>query len=983
MKKIIFAFSIITLALMIITGAGENNRLQAHDDKQNTTASCTGIGIVTHSTENSLYLLNPLTHSLDGPYLNGQLGTGKHTLHTAVSPLGNTVVITNPDSETVFVVQLPDRWGQPPTLKGTINIGFNAHDIVISPDGLLAFIHYHGAQPFIATVDIKNGLLLNTYRLPPLMTVSQLDIAADGRTLLATDTDNSTIHVLLLDEEGYLSKTDSIALNFQPRDVAISPDGLTAIVVNPEIGSPAALRIDSPGKVVSVETQIPLRYSYGVSALFSPDGSRIYYLSNSPIQSRLHILNLSSPGIISPSLNPISFDNNAIGENLPTSFEELVSGSGGRYVYALKKGIDTDPAHSMTLIDLESQQRVNNLAGIDFPFNIVFACTHPSISRPTAADQKPFGSFDTPINGATVRSSVAVTGWALDDQGIENVKLYRAQGSALVYIGDASFVEGARPDVALAYPGYPNNTRAGWGYMLLTNFFPNGGNGTFKLHAIAKDTGGQQITLGVKTITIDNANATKPFGAIDTPLQGQTISGSNYRIQGWALTPLPNNIPTDGSTIDVKINGLSIGSPTYNIYRSDIADLFPGYANSNGSLAYIDIDTTQFSDGIHTLEWTVKDSANNIDGVGSRYFRINNAAATNGIIIGYINSAATGDPISQAEVSIYNGTTLVDVISSDSNGRYTTELAVGITYNLRVNRSGYLECPYNNITIDSENVLYLETVLQVPTQNSGRGTVSGTIIDALDGSGVYNASIQVRIGINTFVGTVISSTYTNYNGYYSISVLTGGNYTVEISINGYHTTYYSIICLGGLTIDNQNNTISTEIPTGQIRAVLTWGATPSDLDSHMTGPTSGGSRFHVYWRSQGYATYSPFCALDLDDVTSYGPETITIYQQLSGTYRYSVHNYSDGGSSTSSRLSASNAKIVVYGSTGTLATFNVPTNRTGTLWTVFEISGNQITPVNTIGSESSFSSLDSNQPPGAIAPKANDMHLIRNLPKKK
>ncbi|MBN1276129.1 MAG: BACON domain-containing protein, partial [Deltaproteobacteria bacterium] len=64
----------------------------------------------------------------------------------------------------------------------------------------------------------------------------------------------------------------------------------------------------------------------------------------------------------------------------------------------------------------------------------------------------PFGSFDTPIDGSTVSSSVPLTGWVLDDVGVNNVKIYRGEGTSQVYIGDAVFVEGARPDVAAAYP---------------------------------------------------------------------------------------------------------------------------------------------------------------------------------------------------------------------------------------------------------------------------------------------------------------------------------------------------------------------------------------------------------------------------------------------------------------------------------------------------------------------------------------------------
>jgi hypothetical protein len=242
----------------------------------------------------------------------------------------------------------------------------------------------------------------------------------------------------------------------------------------------------------------------------------------------------------------------------------------------------------------------------------------------TASTEPPFGSFDTPIEGSTVRSSVPVTGWALDDVGVESVKIYRGENGSLAYIGDAAFVEGARPDIELLYPDYPNNSRAGWGYMLLTYFLPNGGNGTYTLHAIATDVEGNQVTLGTKTFTCDNANAVKPFGNIDTPTQGGEASGSSYRVQGWALTPMPNRIPEDGSTMNVFVDGVNLGHPTYNIYREDIAALFPGYANSNGAGWYFDFDTTSYANGVHTIYLTATDDAGNTDGIGSRFFTIQN-----------------------------------------------------------------------------------------------------------------------------------------------------------------------------------------------------------------------------------------------------------------------------------------------------------------------------------------------------------------------
>jgi hypothetical protein len=244
-------------------------------------------------------------------------------------------------------------------------------------------------------------------------------------------------------------------------------------------------------------------------------------------------------------------------------------------------------------------------------------------------DQIPFGTFATPEDGLSgVTGSIAVTGWALDDICVESVKIYRQVNGSLSYIGDAVFVEGPRPDVEQAYPDYPNNYKAGWGYMMLTNFLPDG---QLILKAIAKDTTGHEVVLGTKTITVDNANAIKPFGAIDTPTQGGDAFGTKFRNNGWALTPQPNKIPVNGSTIKVWIDGVFVDNVKYNLYRSDIAGLFSGYANTNGAWAYLDLDTTAHSNGVHTISWSVTDNAGNTDGIGSRYFSIQNVGGASSI----------------------------------------------------------------------------------------------------------------------------------------------------------------------------------------------------------------------------------------------------------------------------------------------------------------------------------------------------------------
>jgi hypothetical protein len=190
-------------------------------------------------------------------------------------------------------------------------------------------------------------------------------------------------------------------------------------------------------------------------------------------------------------------------------------------------------------------------------------------------------------------------------------------GAAQIFVGLGTFIEGARPDVAAAYPNYPRNNKAGWGLMVLTNLLPNQGNGVYTFTAYGRDVEGLTVLLGSRTMTCTNAAATLPFGAIDTPTQGGVAAGNSYVNFGWALTQNPKSIPVDGSTMTVLVDGVALGNVDYNHFRPDIATMFPGLANSNGAVGFRILDTTAMTDGLHTVSWTVRDSGNNIDGGGT------------------------------------------------------------------------------------------------------------------------------------------------------------------------------------------------------------------------------------------------------------------------------------------------------------------------------------------------------------------------------
>jgi uncharacterized protein YfaP (DUF2135 family) len=115
-----------------------------------------------------------------------------------------------------------------------------------------------------------------------------------------------------------------------------------------------------------------------------------------------------------------------------------------------------------------------------------------------------------------------------------------------------------------------------------------------------------------------------------------------------------------------------------------------------------------------------------------------------------------------------------------------------------------------------------------------------------------------------------------------------------------------------------------------IRIVLNWGASPNDLDSHLMYAGN-----HVYFENK----QGDEANLDVDDTTSYGPETITIERKRDGQrYVYAVHDYSNRENTNATALSRSGAKVFVYVGQTLVRTYYVPVNRKGNLWEVFAVT---------------------------------------------
>ncbi len=144
-----------------------------------------------------------------------------------------------------------------------------------------------------------------------------------------------------------------------------------------------------------------------------------------------------------------------------------------------------------------------------------------------------------------------------------------------------------------------------------------------------------------------------------------------------------------------------------------------------------------------------------------------------------------------------------------------------------------------------------------------------------------------------------------------------------------------------------------------MRVVLNWGATPADLDSHIVYPGN-----HIYFSNMTGVD----ALLDVDDTTSYGPETITLQRKHDGEkYVYAVHDYSNRGNTNSSALSNSGAKVFVYVGQTLIKTYYVPANKVGNLWTIFAVTeGGEFQDFNTIKNVASHDRLQTAEFQGVI-----------------
>jgi hypothetical protein len=264
---------------------------------------------------------------------------------------------------------------------------------------------------------------------------------------------------------------------------------------------------------------------------------------------------------------------------------------------------------------------------------------------------------------------LGITGWALDDDGVERVELFvDGRVDSIADYGQH------RPDVDLVYPGYPDDPQGGFGLLFDSTPYPNG---LHTLSARVTSNSGEQVFLNDVVLQFTNTTSTLvPFGAITYPNPSAELFGNcdisdpfrRYSvIEGWALDQGVEIGDTGVKYVELLINGSIYANShldcfwddnlggfvnCYGLPSLDVEDLFPAIANSPHARFRFVLDVGALIDfgyafGFHELTIRVGDIAGQVANVAEIpvVFYCQDEIGNQGSF-GYIDNPTNGDPSS-------------------------------------------------------------------------------------------------------------------------------------------------------------------------------------------------------------------------------------------------------------------------------------------------------------------------------------------------
>ena len=242
--------------------------------------------------------------------------------------------------------------------------------------------------------------------------------------------------------------------------------------------------------------------------------------------------------------------------------------------------------------------------------------------------------IDAPAEGATVFGIVEVKGYVLDPREVSGITLL-VNGVAIHDVDTNQ----PRTDVRRKYPSFQGDEFPVASGFVTSFLAGNYLSGPLELSLQVAYADGTSAILGGRTVFVDNGFNQAPLGALDSPRDPELTGGAQdvvsgvYPITGWALDDvgIRGTAAADGNflaDVEVLVDGRVVGQVIYGLPRPDVAHAHPDVAGAFLSGWQMNLDTTRFANGAHTISVRAWDTQGLSRTLGSREVYIDNNYAT-------------------------------------------------------------------------------------------------------------------------------------------------------------------------------------------------------------------------------------------------------------------------------------------------------------------------------------------------------------------
>ncbi len=199
----------------------------------------------------------------------------------------------------------------------------------------------------------------------------------------------------------------------------------------------------------------------------------------------------------------------------------------------------------------------------------------------SSSDKLPFGQVIEPRDEQPINGPFAIRGWALSENGIQQVAIYEDR----IFLAYAKLGLSS-PEAQKAHPDFPGSANAGWRFDADPGFF------TSARHELTVQA--RSKTGAVRELASVNVVIGTPFGLMDEPEDGRHIAGP-FPIRGWAVSE--NGL----DQVMIYVDGKFFANPRLGVERPDIKAAFP---NAKGNVTagwHFDATPAMFTPGKHEI----------------------------------------------------------------------------------------------------------------------------------------------------------------------------------------------------------------------------------------------------------------------------------------------------------------------------------------------------------------------------------------------